>query len=85
MKHTLFYAKYSIDRKKNVKLLGTFFGDIGNHDELKIIGREIVLSDPSVITVPKIYPLKDSIDSISLDAQEYFEEFCKHLQEEQEK
>ncbi len=85
MSHVLFYAKYSVDRKKNVKLLGTYFGDVGNYDQLKTIGKEIVLSDPQFIVVPKIYFLNDTIDSIALDAQEDFEKFGENMQEEQEK
>jgi len=83
MSHVLFYAKYSIDRKKNIKHIGTYFGDAGEVDEIKNIGIELRRSDPSLIIIPKIYKLDDSLDAISLDAQEYFETFGQKLQQHQ--
>jgi hypothetical protein len=80
----LFYAKYSIDRKKQVKHLGTFFGDSGDAEEVKNTGIEIRKRDASIIVIPKIYKLVDTLDSLSLNAQEFFEDFGNKLQEQQE-
>lgn len=82
--YVLFYAKYSVDRKKQVKHLGTFFGDAGDVEEVKNIGIEMRKNDPSIIIIPKIYKLNDTLDTISLNAQEYFEEFGQKLQQQQE-
>lgn len=80
----LFYAKYSIDRKKQVKHLGTFFGDAGDAEVVKNTGIEIRKKDASIIVIPKIYKLEDTLDTLSLDAQEFFEQFGNKLQEQQE-
>ena len=80
----LFYAKYSIDRKKQVKHIGTYFGDSGTIDQVKKLGIDIRKKDVTVIIIPKIYDFNDTLDSLSLDAQEYFEQFGHKLQEQQE-
>lgn len=80
----LFYAKYSVDRKKQVKHIGTYFGDTGTVDEVRKLGIDIRKKDTTVIIIPKIYDFNDTLDTLALDAQEYFEEFGKKLQEQQE-
>lgn len=77
----LFYGKYSVDRKRNIKNLGTFFGAEGdNIDEVKQKGIEITKAHPDLIIIPKAFKLDDTLDSVALDAQEHFEEFGEKLQ-----
>jgi len=80
----LFYAKYSIDRKKQVKHIGTYFGDSGTVEDVKKLGINIRKVDTTVIIIPKIYDFNNTLDTIALDAQEYFEQFGRKLQEQQE-
>ena len=80
----LFYGKYSIDRKRNVKNHGTFFGaESADLEEIKQKGIEISKEHPSLIVISKTYELKDTLDSVALDAQEHFEEFGEKLQQTQ--
>jgi len=83
-KFVLFYAQFTIDRKKKVKNHGTFFGDY-SHDliAIKKRGVEITKNFPQIITIQKIFELTDTLDSIALDAQEYFEDFGNKMQEHQ--
>jgi len=83
-KFILFYGKYSIDRKKQIKNHGTFFG--AESDDLEAIkqkGIEIAQEHPNLIIIPKTFPLDDTLDSVALDAQEHFEEFGEKLQSTQ--
>ena len=80
----LFYGKYSVDRKRNVKNLGTYFGASGEVvDEVRAKGVEITQQYPNLIIIPKVFKLNDTLDSVALDAQEHFEEFGLKLQKNQ--
>lgn len=83
-KFILFYGKYSVDRKRNVKNLGTFFGAEGDDmDAIKQKGVEISQAHPDLIVIPKTFRLEDTLDAVALDAQEHFEEFGEKLQKTQ--
>ncbi len=80
--YVMFYAMFTSDRKRNVKSNGTFFGSCSTDVlELKTIGKEIAKENPSLIVIPKIFKLNDYLDSISIDAEEYFENFGEKLQD----
>jgi hypothetical protein len=80
----LFYGKYSVDRKRNIKNHGTYFGAQGDSiADIKQKGIEIAAEHPNLIIIPKTFKLEDSLDSIAWDAQEHFENFCEKLQKTQ--
>lgn len=83
-KFILFYGKYSVDRKRNVRNHGTFFGAAGGDiDEIRQKGIEIAQEHPNLIIIPKTFELDDTLDSVALNAQEHFEEFGEKLQKNQ--
>lgn len=74
----MFYAKF-IHNKKYYEQSGVYLGYIGEDiEEIKNKGREIVASNNGVV-ICKIFKLCNSIDSIAIDALEYFENFCNLL------
>jgi hypothetical protein len=83
-KFILFYGKYSVDRKRNVKNHGTYFGAAGDDiDVIRQKGIEIAQEHPNLIVIPKTFDLDDTLDSVALDAQEHFEQFGEKLQKHQ--
>ena len=83
-KFILFYGKYSVDRKRNIKSHGTFFGAAGEDvEEIRQKGIEIAQEHPNLIVIPKMFTLDDTLDSVALDAQEHFEQFGEKLQNNQ--
>lgn len=80
----LFYGKYSIDRKRNIKNHGTYFGAASDDlEDVKKCGIRIAEEHPNLIIIPKAFHLNDTLDSVALDAMEHFEQFGEKLQNTQ--
>lgn len=72
--HVMFYTKF-INNKKRYEQTGVYLGYISNDiEEIKNKGKEIASSDNNIV-ICKIFKLCNSIDSITIDALEYFENF----------
>lgn len=77
--YAMFYARFVSNKKKSYEQSGVFLGCIGSDvEEIKNMGRNIASSDDNMI-ICKIFKLCDSIDSLSIDALEYFENFGNSL------
>jgi hypothetical protein len=75
----MFYAKFKSTKKKKYEQSGVFLGGIGSDiDAIKVQGKNIASNCDDVV-ICKIFKIYTTMDSLAMDAFEYFENFCNSL------
>lgn len=75
----MFYAKFRATKKKKYEQYGVFLGGIGEDIEaIKLQGKAISNACEDIV-ICKIFKAYTTIDSLAMDALEYFENFCNSL------
>jgi hypothetical protein len=77
--YAMYYSKFVQNKKKVYEQSDVYFGCLSDDiEELKNRGREISSLENDIV-ICKIFKIHDSLDSMSIDALEYFENFCNAL------